>query len=128
VRHGVSRFVLFSTAALYGAPKAVPIPEDAPLDPKSPYGDGKLFLERALLWAQRVHGRRYASLCYFNAAGADPPGRFGEDHRPESHLVPLVIDTALGRQPELEVCATTMPRRMAHVCVTTSLISPPHIS
>jgi UDP-glucose 4-epimerase len=103
VRHGVPRFVLSSTAALYGTPATVPIPEDAPLHPESPYGDSKWFLERALHWAERVHGLRYASLRYFNAAGADPAGRFGEDHRPETHLIPLVIDAALGRRPELDV-------------------------
>ncbi len=103
VRHGVSRFVLSSTAALFGVPSSEPIPEDAPIDPQSPYGDGKWFLERTLHWASVVHGLRYATLRYFNAAGADPAGRYGEDHRPESHLVPLVIDAALGRRPELEV-------------------------
>jgi UDP-glucose 4-epimerase len=103
VRHGVMRFVLSSTAALYGTPKTVPIREDAVLDPESPYGDSKRMLERALFWAERVHGLRYASLRYFNAAGADPSGRLGEDHRPESHLSPLVIDAALGRRPELAV-------------------------
>jgi UDP-glucose 4-epimerase len=103
VRYGVPRFVLSSTAALYGTPATVPIPEDAPLHPESPYGDSKWFLERALHWAERVHGLRYASLRYFNAAGADPAGRFGEDHRPETHLIPLVIDAALGRRPELDV-------------------------
>lgn len=103
VKHGVLRFVLSSTAALFGVPSAEPIPEDAPINPQSPYGDGKWFLERTLHWAALVHGLRYATLRYFNAAGADPAGRFGEDHRPESHLVPLVIDAALGRRPELEV-------------------------
>ena len=103
VRHGISRFVLSSTAALYGTPDVVPIPEDAPLNSESPYGDSKWFLERALLWAERVHGLRYASLRYFNAAGADPAGRYGEDHRPETHLVPLVIGAALGRRAELDV-------------------------
>ncbi len=103
VQHGVSRFVLSSTAALFGVPSAEPIPEDAPIDPQSPYGDGKWFLERTLHWASVVHGLHYATLRYFNAAGADPAGRYGEDHRPESHLVPLVIDAALGRRPELEV-------------------------
>jgi UDP-glucose 4-epimerase len=103
VRHNVTRFVLSSTAALYGTPKLVPIPEDAVLAPESPYGDSKWMLERALFWAERVHGLRYASLRYFNAAGADPKGRLGEDHRPESHLIPLVIDAALGRRPELAV-------------------------
>ena len=109
VRHKVMRFVLSSTAALYGTPKTVPIPEDAPLNPESPYGDSKWFLERTLLWAERVHGLRYASLRYFNAAGADPAGRFGEDHRPETHLIPLVIDAALGRRAELEVYGNDYP-------------------
>jgi UDP-glucose 4-epimerase len=103
VHHGISRFVLSSTAALFGVPSAEPIPEDAPIAPQSPYGDAKWFLERTLHWASVVHGLRYASLRYFNAAGADPAGRYGEDHRPESHLVPLVIDAALGRRVELEV-------------------------
>jgi UDP-glucose 4-epimerase len=103
VRHDIMRFVLSSTAALYGTPKTVPIPEDAPLDPESPYGDSKWMLERTLHWAERVHGLRSASLRYFNAAGADPVGRYGEDHRPETHLVPLVIDAALGRRGELDV-------------------------
>jgi UDP-glucose 4-epimerase len=103
VRHGITRFVMSSTAALYGTPSAVPILEDAPLNPESPYGDSKWFLERALHWAERVHGLRYASLRYFNAAGADPAGHLGEDHRPETHLVPLVIDAALGRRPALDV-------------------------
>jgi UDP-glucose 4-epimerase len=109
VRHGVARFVLSSTAALYGTPSVVPIPEDAPLNPESPYGESKLFLERTLHWAERVHGLKYASLRYFNAAGADPAGRLGEDHRPESHLVPLVIDAALGRRAELEVYGNDYP-------------------
>lgn len=103
VRHGVLRFVLSSTAAIYGTPTIVPIPEDAPLHPESPYGESKLFIERALHWADRVHGLRFASLRYFNAAGADPAGRLGEDHRPETHLIPLVIDAALGRRAELDV-------------------------
>jgi UDP-glucose 4-epimerase len=109
VRHGVMRFVLSSTAALYGTPDAVPIPEDAPLHPESPYGDSKWFLERTLHWAEQVHGLHYASLRYFNAAGADPAGRFGEDHRPETHLIPLVIDAALSRRAELEVYGNDYP-------------------
>ena len=109
VRHNVMRFVLSSTAALYGTPRTVPIPEESPLDPESPYGDSKWLLERALFWADRIHGLRYASLRYFNAAGADPKGRLGEDHRPESHLIPLVIDAALGRRPALEVYGDDYP-------------------
>ena len=109
VRHGIMRFMLSSTAALYGTPDRVPIPEDAPLHPESPYGDSKWFLERTLHWAEQVHGLRYASLRYFNAAGADPAGRFGEDHRPETHLIPLVIDAALGRRAELEIYGNDYP-------------------
>ena len=103
VRHGVRRFVLSSTAALFGMPDRVPIPEDARIDPGSPYGESKWMVERALLWAGRIHGLHSACLRYFNAAGADPAGRAGEDHDPETHLIPLVIDAALGRRPELQV-------------------------
>jgi UDP-glucose 4-epimerase len=109
VRHGVRRFVLSSTAAVFGTPARVPIAEDAPLDPGSPYGESKRMLERSLLWAERVHGLRSACLRYFNAAGADPAGRLGEDHRPETHLVPLAIDAALGRRPALEVFGRDYP-------------------
>jgi UDP-glucose 4-epimerase len=106
VRHGVTRFVLSSTAALFGVPDTVPIPDTARIDPGNPYGESKWMLERALLWADRIYGLRSASLRYFNAAGADPAGRLGEDHRPETHLVPLVIDAALGRRAELAVFGT----------------------
>ena len=109
VRHGVSRFVLSSTAALFNLDSDKPIPEDAPIDPQSPYGDSKWMIERALRWAGQVHGLRYACLRYFNAAGADPAGRLGEDHRPESHLIPLVIDAALGRRPALDVYGSDYP-------------------
>ena len=81
----------------------VPIDEDARLAPSSPYGESKLMLERALAWADRVHGMRSACLRYFNAAGADPEGRIGEDHEPETHLIPLAIDAALGRRPGLVI-------------------------
>lgn len=109
VRHGVGRFVLSSTAALFNLDSAEPIPEDAPIDPQSAYGDSKWMLERALRWAGQVHGLRFACLRYFNAAGSDPAGRLGEDHRPESHLVPLVIDAALGRRPALDVYGDDYP-------------------
>jgi UDP-glucose 4-epimerase len=106
IRHGVGRFILSSTAALFGDAPAGPIPEDAAVNPGSPYGESKWALERALLWAERVHGVRFAALRYFNAAGADPDGRLGEDHRPETHLIPLVIDAALGRRPDIAVFGT----------------------
>ena len=103
VRHGVGRFVLSSTAALFNVLDDAPIVESRAIDPQSAYGDSKWMIERALHWADQVHGLRYACLRYFNAAGADPAGRLGEDHRPESHLIPLVIDAALGRRPPLDV-------------------------
>jgi len=106
VRHGVPKFVLSSTAALFGSTRSAPIDETTPFDPESPYGESKAMLERALYWADRVHGLRSACLRYFNAAGADPDGRLGEDHTPESHLIPLVIDAALGRRPEVAVFGT----------------------
>jgi UDP-glucose 4-epimerase len=109
VRHGVPKFVLSSTAALFGSSRATPIDEAVPFDPESPYGDSKAMLERALHWADRAHGLRSACLRYFNAAGADPAGRLGEDHRPESHLIPLVIDAALGRRPDIAVFGADYP-------------------
>lgn len=91
---GVDRFVLSSTAALFGTPESVPISEDAPISPESVYGESKYLIERALSWLARTAGLGYVSLRYFNAAGASD--RFGEDHRPESHLIPLVLQAAAG--------------------------------
>ena len=109
VRHGVRRFVLSSTANLFGEPGQVPIAEDAPLRPSSPYGESKLMLERALAWAEQAHGLRSACLRYFNAAGADPDGALGEDHDPETHLIPIAIDAALARRPPLVVFGADYP-------------------
>lgn len=106
VRHGCLRFVLSSTAALFGLPEKTPIEEDAAPDPVSPYGESKLMAERGLAWAEKAHGLRWAALRYFNAAGADPSGRLGEDHNPETHLIPLAIDAALGLGPPLTVFGT----------------------
>ena len=109
VRHGVRRFVFSSTANVYGEPTDPPIAEDAPIAPASPYGESKHMVEQALQLADRAHGMRSARLRYFNAAGADPAGRLGEDHRPETHLIPLAIDAALGRRRELTVFGTDYP-------------------
>ncbi|NGM20465.1 UDP-glucose 4-epimerase GalE [Roseomonas stagni] len=106
VAHGCRKFVMSSTAALFGFPERIPIDEEQRLGPVSPYGESKLMCERALDWAERIHGLRFASLRYFNAAGADPEGRAGEDHEPESHLIPLAIDAALGMRPPLTVFGT----------------------
>ena len=109
VRAGVDRFILSSTANLFGEPDAVPIREDAELRPSSPYGESKLMIERALAWAGQRHGLRSACLRYFNAAGADPAGRIGEDHNPETHLIPLVIDAALGRRDTVTIFGDDYP-------------------
>jgi UDP-glucose 4-epimerase len=93
---GVRRIVFSSTAAVYGIPEAVPIPEDAPLQPINPYGESKLMVERILGWYDRIHGLRSACLRYFNAAGAS--AAYGEDHRPETHLIPVILQVALGRR------------------------------
>ena len=108
VRHGVTRFVLSSTANLFGEPERTPIDEDARIAPSSPYGESKLVLEQTLRWAAS-EGLHSACLRYFNAAGADPQGRLGEDHNPETHLIPLVIDAALGRREELAVFGQDYP-------------------
>ncbi|GCE90692.1 UDP-glucose 4-epimerase [Komagataeibacter diospyri] len=108
--HAVPRFVFSSTAALFGGDHgSEPIVHDARIDPSSPYGESKFFIERALVWADRIHGMRSASLRYFNAAGADPLGRLGEDHQPETHLIPLTIDSILGRRPGLKLFGNDYP-------------------
>ncbi len=104
---GVERFVLSSTAAVYGTPDAVPIPETAALRPASVYGETKLAIERLLHWLSVTKGLGYAALRYFNAAGA-AVGR-GEDHRPETHLIPLVLQAALGQRDEVRVYGTDYP-------------------
>lgn len=103
VRAGVRSFVFSSTAAVYGTPKRTPIPESAIRRPINVYGETKLAVEQLLRSVSRAHGLRVACLRYFNAAGADPEGELGEDHRPETHLIPLAIDAALGRREPLVV-------------------------
>ena len=104
--HGPRRLVFSSTAAVYGEPEALPIKEDARVQPTNPYGESKLLVERVLEWMHRIHGLRSASLRYFNVAGApEGPGGIsrGEAHDPESHLIPLVLDVALGRRNSIKV-------------------------
>lgn len=104
--HGPRRLVFSSTAAVYGEPESVPIKEDARLQPTNAYGESKLLVEHMLGWFHRVHGLRYASLRYFNVAGApEGPGGVtrGEAHEPESHLIPLVLDVALGRRASIRI-------------------------
>jgi UDP-arabinose 4-epimerase len=105
-RVGVSRIVFSSTCATYGVPESTPIDESHPQRPVNPYGESKLFVERALQWHGVAHGLRWMALRYFNAAGADPDGEIGEAHEPETHLIPLAIETALGRRTDLRVMGT----------------------
>jgi UDP-glucose 4-epimerase len=103
---GVKRFIFSSSAAVYGNPLQVPIVEDHPLAPVNPYGEGKVFVERALRWYEQAHGLSYISLRYFNAAGADPDSELGEAHDPETHLIPRVLDVAMGKMPFIEIYGT----------------------
>ncbi|WP_119459258.1 UDP-glucose 4-epimerase GalE [Rhodospirillaceae bacterium SYSU D60014] len=109
VEHKVGKFVLSSTANLFGTPERIPIDEEAAIDPGSPYGESKFIIERMLHWADQIHGLRSACLRYFNAAGADPNGRTGEDHAPETHLIPIVLQAALGQRPHVEIFGDDYP-------------------
>jgi len=106
VAAGVKRFVFSSTAALFGVPRVTPIDEAVAREPVNPYGESKLMVEQALAWADSAHGLRSACLRYFNAAGADPGGRAGEDHTPESHLIPRTILATLGREEPVTIFGT----------------------
>jgi UDP-glucose 4-epimerase len=103
----LKKLVFSSTAAVYGEPVSTPILEDAALVPTNPYGESKLLVEQMLSWIHRVHGLRYASLRYFNVAGA-VPGR-GEAHEPESHIIPLILDVALGRRQSIKIFGQDYP-------------------
>ena len=105
--HGVKRFVFSSTAALYGTPEKTPIEETAPLQPSNAYGASKLLVEQMLDWLHRIHGLRYSCLRYFNAAGA--AGAQGEDHHPESHLIPIALQVALGVRKNVAIFGTDYP-------------------
>jgi UDP-glucose 4-epimerase len=104
---GVNRLVFSSTAAVYGEPERTPIEETAALAPTNAYGESKLLAEHMMTWMNRIHGLRYASLRYFNVAGA-VEGR-GEAHEPESHLIPLILDVALGRRPNIKIFGKDYP-------------------
>lgn len=109
VEHGVRRFILSSTANLFDDPEKMPIAETERIVPGSPYGESKYILERFLYWLDRVHGLRYAALRYFNAAGAS--AERGEDHDPELHLIPILLQVALGKRDKVLVFGDDYPTR-----------------
>lgn len=108
-RHGVGRIVFSSSAAVYGEMARMPIPESAKTDPSNPYGETKLTMERMMRRFDEAYGLRYVSLRYFNAAGADPSGEIGEDHAPETHLIPLILQVPLGQREEISVFGSDYP-------------------
>jgi UDP-glucose 4-epimerase len=120
---GVDKIIFSSSCAVYGAPQEIPIPETHPKNPINPYGMTKHFFEEILTAYNTAHGLKYVSLRYFNAAGADLQGRIGESHDPETHLIPLVLQTALGNLPEIKIFGVDYPtpdgtciRDYIHVC------------
>ncbi|XWK87026.1 MAG: UDP-glucose 4-epimerase GalE [Phormidium sp.] len=123
VAANVKKFVFSSTCATYGVPKTIPIPEDHPQEPINPYGASKLMVERILADFDVAYNFKSVSFRYFNAAGADPNGLLGEDHNPETHLLPLVLMTALGKRESVSIFGTDYPtpdgtciRDYIHVC------------
>jgi len=106
---GVKQFVFSSSCAIYGIPSRIPITEDTLPFPVNPYGETKLAVERILRWYREAYGLRWAALRYFNAAGADIEGDLGEEHSPETHLIPLAIEAALGHRPAMEIYGTDYP-------------------
>ena len=108
-RQGVKRFVFSSTAATFGVPESMPITEETPQSPINPYGQTKLIIEKALADYASAYGLGFAALRYFNAAGASADGSIGEDHDPETHLIPIVLQAALGQRPHIEIYGTDYP-------------------
>lgn len=104
--NGVNKIVFSSTAAVYGEPSVVPITEEASKEPTNVYGTSKLMVEKILESYDRAYGLKYTSLRYFNAAGADTLGDIGEDHTPETHLIPIIMQTALGQRENLQIFGT----------------------
>ncbi|SDI28145.1 UDP-glucose 4-epimerase GalE [Desulfosporosinus hippei] len=106
LKSGVKRLIFSSTAATYGIPEEIPIPESAPTIPINPYGQSKLMIEQSFSWLEKAYGLQWIALRYFNAAGAALDGSLGEDHLPETHLIPLILKTALGQRKEIHIFGT----------------------
>ncbi|WP_191556482.1 UDP-glucose 4-epimerase GalE [Metabacillus idriensis] len=102
-KHDVKEIVFSSTAAVYGEPKYIPITEKERTNPTNPYGESKLMMEKMMRWCEEAYGIRYVSLRYFNVAGARPTAEIGEDHTPETHLVPIILQVALGQREHISV-------------------------
>src|SRR6056297_2974879 len=107
----VKYIVFSSTAATYGEPENIPILEAEPTTPKNPYGETKLTVEKMLDWADQAYGIKYTTLRYFNAAGAHPSGDIGEDHDPETHLIPLILQVPLGKRESISIFGTDYPTK-----------------
>ncbi|MBD8070484.1 UDP-glucose 4-epimerase GalE [Bacillus sp. PS06] len=103
VKHKVERIVFSSTAATYGEPNSIPIVESDPTIPTNPYGETKLAIEKMLKWAEQAYGIKYTILRYFNVAGAHTVEDIGEDHQPESHLIPIILQVALGQREDIKI-------------------------
>jgi UDP-glucose 4-epimerase len=109
IRHSVKRFIFSSTAAVYGEPVDIPITEIHPCTPTNPYGESKIAVERMLKDCDSAYGLKYTSLRYFNAAGADKSGKIGERHHNETHLIPLVLEVAVGRRENIKIFGADYP-------------------
>lgn len=109
VEYKVDKFIFSSTAAVYGNPIETPIPETHPTNPINPYGQSKAFVENILQDFDRAYGLKYVSLRYFNAAGANPEGKIGESHNPETHLIPLILKTAKGERKSIKIFGIDYP-------------------
>ncbi|OYD09789.1 UDP-glucose 4-epimerase GalE [Paludifilum halophilum] len=107
--HGVQKIVFSSTAAVYGKPKQIPIREEDPTVPTHPYGETKLAMEKMFRWCEQAYGLKSVSLRYFNAAGAHPEGEIGEDHHPETHLIPIILQVALGQRDLIGIFGDDYP-------------------
>ena len=107
--HGLNKIVFSSTAAVYGEPKRVPIMENDKTEPTNPYGETKLSMEKMFKWASKAYGINFVSLRYFNASGADQTGFIGEDHNPETHLIPLILQVPLGKRKFISIFGTDYP-------------------
>ncbi|OYP90823.1 UDP-glucose 4-epimerase GalE [Ligilactobacillus salivarius] len=99
----IDKIVFSSTAATYGIPEEVPIKETTPQNPINPYGESKLMMEKIMRWADKAYGIKFVPLRYFNVAGAKPDGSIGEDHMPETHLLPIVLQVAMGKRDKLQI-------------------------